>query len=171
MGRATVRSTVVEFLQNAGIDFVSTVYGSPDKTIPEGAWFANVPAGTGSGVVILVHLERQTEYLAAYPAMNGGKRVRPFNVLLLCYLRSVKPDVESVQDDNDTFIDQLVAALEEAPDLNNPSVVFTSALGMPQHGQFGFDIQVDADIPRTIKQQVTEIFTTTRFVVTEVVST
>jgi len=167
VSRVTVREAIVRWLSNGTIPFLSVVHGTPPKISNEGDWFIQVDPGTGTGAIICVHLESQTEIPLNYPVTDGGWRDRPYQVVLLVYLRSNKLDTNAIQNDNDMMIDALVERIEADPNFGDPSVVYQAGLGTPPY--YGPDVRVETDLPRPILQQTTQIFSTIRFCLSEMV--
>ena len=166
-GRVAMRAAIVNYLTAANLPFVGEVLGTAPKITSENTFFVSVPAGTGTGAVIFVHLERQRETLLSYPAVGGGWKERPFDVVLMCFLRSVERRTDAIQLANDQMLDALVHALEMDPNMGDTAVVYTQGLGRPP--RYGPDIEVESDLPRPVLQGATEIFTTVRFVASEMV--
>jgi len=167
VGRVEVRSAIVRWLSNGTIPFLSVVHGTPPKISNEGDWYAQVDPGTGTGAIICVHLESQTELPLSYPVVDGGWRDRPYQVKLLVFLRSNKSDTAAIQHDNDLMIDALVERIEADPNFGDPSVVYQAGLGTPPY--YGPDVTAEVDLPRPILQQMTQIFSVISFCLSEVV--
>lgn len=168
MSRATVRAAVADYLQGAGISLLGSVFQHPMKVTPEGEFVLNETPGTATGAVIYVHLEDQFERRlgAGAPLGSGaaGLKLRQYKVNLICVLRSDKPDAQDVGDDNDTFLDSLVAAIETSRTAGSPSTVFQWGEG----DTFGApDIDIHAGMARVLRLQMSQVYSTVEVMVLE----
>lgn len=168
MSRTAVRAAITNYLQNAGIKYLGTVFAHPPKWTNESDFTLNGYPGQGSGVVIYVHLRRQHEIRIALGGATGGMKLRPYKCTLICLMNSKKPHTEDVGADNDAFIDSLVTAIEANRNAGNPAAVFQWGEG---DTLYGVDIQVETHLPRTIRQQTSRVFSLADVTVLEMLST
>ena len=168
MGRTTVRGAIQAYLANAGIKFLGNVYAHPPKITSEAEFFETVQPGTASGALIYIHLEQQHEKRIALGGPTSGQKLRPYQVLLICLLRSKKADTEQVGADNDTFLDSLVSAIEANRNAGSPSTVFQWGEGDTTGA---VDIQVTATLPRPLRLQSSQVYSEVRVTAVEIVNT
>lgn len=168
MGRATVRAAIQSYLQNAGITYLGKVFAHPPKWTNEDDFMLNGYPGQGSGVVIYIHLRRQSEFRMALGGATGGMKMRPHKCVLICLMNSKKSNAEEVDADNDTFIDSLVSTIEANRTAGAPAVVFQWGEG---DTLYGVDIQVDSHMPRPIHMQSSRQFTLVEVTVLEQLNT
>ena len=156
MPRATVRAAISQYLSSSNISFLGTVFPHPPKVTAEGEFEIGKFPGKGTGAVIYVYLEDQSEQRVREIGLAPGGKMRTYKVRLICFLRSVKPKAEDVDADNDTFLDSLVLAIQQnrAPG--------TGAIFQWGEGDTvgAVDIEIKAGLPSTIRLQLTQVFTT-----------
>src|SRR5258708_32908109 len=112
MSRKAVRAAIQQYLTGANIKWVGTVFAHPPKWTNESDFTANGFAGQGTGVVIYIHLRRQSEFRMALGGATGGMKMRPYHWVLICLLNSKKAQAEDVDAGNDDLLDSLTAAIE-----------------------------------------------------------
>ena len=167
MGRATVRQAVADYLSSAGITNLGTVYQHPPKFTNEGAFTAGNDPGHTSGAVIYIHFPEQNERRIAVGGPTSGLKMREYTIGLICVFRSKNPDTQQVGTENDVFLDSLVDAILANRTAGAPGAVFQWGEG----GDFEtIDIHVDAGMPKTIRQQVSQVFSTVEVLALELVN-
>ena len=155
MSRATVRAAIADYLMGAGITNLSTVYQHPPKLTVESEFFAGTDPGHASGAVIYIHIPNQSESRVALGGPRSGNKIRPYTIGLICIFRSNKPKTEDAGADNDAFIDSLTEAIEADRNAGNPAAVWQWGEG---DTLYGTDIRVKAEMPRPIRQQISQVF-------------
>ena len=174
MGRATVRAAVQAYLQGlsvtgtAAIPFLTQVYAHPPKLTPSGEFSSALDPADQTGVVIYIHLEDQAEQRIALGGPTSGEKFRTYAVVLICYLHSKKPRTEDVGADNDAFLDALTAAIEANRNAGNPSAVWQWGEG---NDLYGSDLRVKAGMPRPLRQQSSQCFSTVDVTLIEALNT
>ncbi len=168
MSRKVVRAAIQQYLSNANVKWVGTVFAHPPKWTNESDFTLNGFPGQGTGVVIYIHLRRQSEFRMALGGATGGMKMRPYNCVLICLLNSKKPKSEDVDADNDDFLDSLVSTIEANRNAGNPQAVFQWGEG---DTLYGVDIKVDTHFPRPIRQQSMRQFSLVEVTVLEQLNT
>ncbi len=171
MGRATVRAAIVDYLQQGAtggnIPSLSTVFAHPAKFTTEGDFYDGQGPGIDDGAVIYVYLREQDERRIAIGGPHSGWKARPYTVVLICVLRHKGPDAQDADAANDAFIDGLVSWIE-ADRTASSTAVFQWGEG---DDVGGVDIHVEAGMPKPIRQQTTQVFTTVEVTALELVNT
>lgn len=165
MPRVQVRKAIAQYLRSANVEYLGKVYEHPPKYTSEGEFVLEDYAGQGTGAVIYLHLVEQSEERVALGGAQGGQKQRTYNCGLICVLRSKKPSTEDVGHENDEFLDSLVLAIQ-ADRTANSSVIFQWGEGDTLEGQ---DIVVRAEMPRPIRQQASQVFSTVEVKVMEMI--
>lgn len=168
MGRATVRAAIQVYLQNASITYLGKVFSHPPKWTNEDDFTANGYPGQGSGVVIYIHLRRQSEFRMALGGATGGMKMRAHKCTLICLMNSKKQNTEDVDADNDSFLDSLVATIEANRNAGSPQAIFQWGEG---DTLYGVDIQIDSHMPRPIRMQSSRQFSLVEVTVLEQLNT
>jgi hypothetical protein len=168
MSRKAVRAAIQAYLTGANVKFLGTVFSHPPKWTNETDFMANGYPGQGTGVVIYIHLRRQSEFRIALGGATGGTKIRPYNCVLICLLNSKKPNAEDVDADNDDFLDSLTAAIEANRNAGSPAAIFQWGEG---DTLYGVDIKVDTHFPRPIRQQSMRQFSLVEVTVLEQLNT
>lgn len=149
MGRATIRAAIGDYLSGAGITNLTTVLTHPPKVTTDGDIIA---PGAAYGGLIYVHLGGQSERRIAVGGPTDGMKMRLYRVSLVAVFRSVAPQAETADEQNDLFIDSLIAAIEAN---RAPGDVWQWGEG----DTFGApDIDLQTDMPATLRQQATQIW-------------
>lgn len=162
MPRATVRAGIVAYLQAANVTTLGSVFAHPPKRTAEGEF---VTAGGPSGAVIYVHLSRHQEQRIEAGGPNAGMKMRLYEVSLICVFRSKLADTQQVGAANDAFLDSLTAAIQSN---RVPQGVWQWGEG----DTFGApDIAVDADMPKPIRQQASQVWSIVTVTAVEMLDT
>lgn len=155
MGRADVRQAVADYLSSAGVTGLGTVYQHPPKFTNEGDFVTSNDPGHMAGAVVYVHLRQQSERRIAVGGPTSGVKMRTYSVGLICVFRSKTKDTQAVGAENDAFLDSLVEAILANRNAGAPDAVFQWGEG----DDFGApDIHVDAEMPRPLRQQASQVF-------------
>ena len=169
MSRATVRSAIASYLENAGIDGLNVVKPFPAKFTPEMEIFAGDDPGHSSGVILYIYMAGQRESREALGGAHSGQKAVQYEVVLDCYLRSTKPKAEDAGLDNEQFLDNLVTAIRADRNAGAPSVIFQWGEGEFPSG--GADIEIASFYPRLLSGNIaaTQIYSSIRLNVVEIV--
>lgn len=176
--RQFVRQAIADYLtkgiDQGSIEFLSTVYQHAPKLANENDFYSAQIPGTGSGAVIFIFIgptTRQRTSPGARAANNtyGGWKWIEYQIGLMCYLRSVKPEAEEAGQDNDAFLDSLIDWIQADRNLGTaPETVLTGAavpLGaIFQAGEGGLtpgqtDLTVHSLLPKVNKMATLTTFT------------
>ena len=168
MSRASIRAAVGDYLSNAGVTNLSKVYTQPPKFTDAGEFFSGQDPGHASGAVIYLHIPNQNENRQAIGGATSGQKQRVYTIGLVCIFRSKKPNTQDVGDDNDAFLDSLVDAIEANRNAGNPNVVWQWGEG---EELYGVDIKVQAEMPRPMRLQMSQVFSVVQVTVVEQLST
>lgn len=168
MSRATVRAAIQDYLSNAGINYLSQVYAHPPKVTPGGEFYASQDPGHSSGAVIYLHIANQFESREGIGGPTDGQKFRYYTCAMVCVFRSKKTDTQEVGADNDAFLDALVTAIEADRNAGNPAVIWQWGEGSFLYGD---DIKVRAEMPRPIRQQISQVFSVCEVTTIESLST
>ena len=162
MGRASIRAGIVSYLQQAKITTLGTVFAHPPKQTLEGEF---VTGTDPSGAVVYVHLQGQQERRIAVGGPTSGMKMRRYEVALICVFRSKLADTQQVGAANDVFLDSLCSAIEAN---RTPPGVWQwgegDTLGAP-------DIDVDAGMPKPIRQQASQVWSIVTVTAMELLTT
>ena len=170
MSRVTTRQAIVNWLTPQTVANLAKVEGWPAKVTNEGD-FDLGGAGAGFGAIVFVHLEHQKEKRIALGGPNLGMKWRSYTAVLICIFRGNDPKSEVVGQANDAFLDSLVARLQADRRLgteNLSSPIFQAGEGGDTGGD---DIEVEAALPRPMRAGVTQVFSTVRFQIAEILQT
>ena len=125
-------------------------------------------AGQGSGVVVYIHLRRQSEFRMALGGATSGMKMRSYKCTLICLMNSKKTNAEECDADNDTFLDSLTGAIQANRNAGNPAAVFQWGEG---DTLYGVDVMIDSHFPRPIRQQTMRQFSLVEVTVLEQMNT
>lgn len=170
MPRATVRAAIEAYF-TAGIGTIpslSTVFAHPPKITSEGDFYQGESPGIEDGAVIYLHLGPHDERRIAIAGANGGRKARVYPLVLICYLRHKGPDSQDAGAANDAFIDGVTAWIQANRTANSAGVIFQWGEG-DQTG--GVDLRVEAAMPKPIRQQASQVFTTIDVTCLEILDT
>lgn len=164
MPRATVRAAITAYLQSGiaagAIPSLSKVFGHPPALTPEGDFYANQGPGFASGAAIYLHLITHDERRIAIGGATSGRKSRPYHVGLICVLRSTKPDTQIVGADNDLFLDGVTGWIQanRTAGVQEGSTFFQWGEG--DEGPGSIDLVVKAGMPKKIRGQSSQVFST-----------
>jgi len=175
MSRQVVRDQVVEYLSNADISGLTTIYTFPPKITPEGAFYPGQTPNQFQGAIVFTFIERQSEQRVAYGGAHNGRKFVTYEFVFSCYYRSIQGQAEVAAMGNETFLDSFVTAIRAdrkagAPPNTQNNVWQWGEAGV---GGKGPDIQIESDLPVLLggAQEVTQTFSTIRVTVLEEVDT
>lgn len=150
MGRAAVRRVLTDYLTNANIPFIGTVYASRPYIITEddydlqmsNAVLADVASPGSSSGVLVVNMPNSAR---VREAMTGRAFVNDFvthNVAVELFFANTAGDALQAQADHDTVCDAIVIAIRADPLLANGKVVFSA-------GEFKSGVHIEQHEPFT----------------------
>lgn len=169
MSRTAVRAAIQQYLQNAGVTYLGTVFAHPPKWTNETDFVGTTGyPGQGSGVVVYIHLRRQSEFRMALGGATSGMKMRSYKCTLICLMNSKKTNAEECDADNDTFLDSLTGAIQANRNAGNPAAVFQWGEG---DTLYGVDVMIDSHFPRPIRQQTMRQFSLVEVTVLEQMNT
>lgn len=170
MPRATVRQAIANYFTSGigTIPSLSTVYQHPPKITPEGDFYQGESPGIEDGAVIYLHLGPHDERRIAIGGPTSGRKARMYPVVLICYLRHKGAKSQDAGAANDAFIDGVTAWIQKNRTANSAGVIFQWGEG-DQTG--GVDIRVEAAMPKGIRQQASQVFTTVDVTCLEILNT
>lgn len=169
MGRASVREAVASYLEAGEITFLNTIKKHPPKFTSEREFYDDDEPMQSSGAIIFIHIAAQKETRIALGGEHNGRKAREYEFVLDCYLRHLGSAVEAGEN-NDAFLDSLVAYIEANRTADSNGVIF-------QWGEGTFpgsaDIEVDADFPRVLNGagSVVQVYSSLRISVVEILET
>ena len=170
MSRQVVKQQVVNYLANAGIQGLSTIYAYPPKITPEGMFYVGQVPGTFEGAIVFTFIERQSEKREALGGPQSGEKFVTYNFVFSCYFRSTQGQAEVAGLNNDAFLDSFQEAIRASRTAGLPA---GDGGGVWQWGEGGInggvDIQIESDLPVLLggAQEVTQTFSTIRVTVLE----
>ena len=171
MPRAEVRQAIADYLLSArattpGLDILGDVLQHPPKWTGETEFFKNSWAGQGSGALIFIYLEEQSEErIQLIGAVSGGK-MRTYKVKLICLVRSMTGSAQEADTVNDTFLDALATAIQANRQPGGPQVVFQWGEG---DSVGGVDINITAGWPAPLNAQLLQVYSTVEVLALEVI--
>lgn len=181
MPRATIRQSVAAYLQKSistgEVPFLSNVYPHFPKFTPEPELFSANIDGVGTGAVIYLYIGPTSESRIAMGGTHSGRKWRPYDFVLMCYLKSTKLKSEDASLDNDTFLDGLTAWIQADRNLGTApgttGYVPTGAIFQAGEGGMrgGDDLRVHSMVPVPLNQGTTAIYTSVDLTVCEVLDT
>jgi hypothetical protein len=159
VGRASVRAAVQAYLDPnfSHITNLGQVFAHPPKVTPEGEFVQGSDPGHSTGAVIYIHLVQQSEQNVTIGPVGSAFKNRIFHVGLVCVLRYKGTDSQVAGAANDAFLDSLVDWIEADRTANSSGAIFQWGEG-DRSGQF--DIDIKAGMPKTIRQQTSQVFST-----------
>ena len=168
MSRATVRSAITSYLENANVEYLTSVKPFPPKLTLEGEFYSGADPNHTSGCIIFLWIESERENRIALGGAHNGRKVVEYSFIMDCYFRSVEPQSEDAAAQNEAFLDSLIAAIRADRNAGAPGVVFVWGEGPHPQGN-GPDIEVTSYYPRNLKagSQLTQTYSNIRVMVLE----
>ena len=158
---------IADYLQ-AGVDadqipYLNTVFQYPPKLTNEGYFFkGSDPLHTAGAVVYVVVLD-QNERRIALGGAHSGRKIRPYQVELLCFFRWSGRESQDAAANNNAFIDGMTGWIEADRTAGTSPQTSSGISGVVfQWGEGdingGTDVQVRRTMPRPIRSGVTQVF-------------
>lgn len=170
MSRASVRQAIADYLTASNVTGLGSAIPYPEKVTPEGDFIGTQPPGTAGGAVVYVHFDEQSERRIGLggplDSAAPGLKMRQYLVVLICVYHSMKPSAAQVGADNDAFLDSLVAAIQSNRNAGSPGTVFQWGEGDDLGGP---DVEVRSEMPRQLRNQMTQVFSTVHVTALELV--
>lgn len=167
MSRAEVRAAVGTYLQNGitteSVPYLSTVWPAPPKLANESDFYSAEVPGEGFGAQIFIYIgptdRTRIAVGAKSPITNqyGGRKFVVYQTALMCYTRSTNTEAQDAAAENDTFLDGLIAWIEQDRNLGTAPQGIGPGGGVPtgsifQAGEGGInegpDLQVHSLLPK-----------------------
>ena len=167
MSRTTVRNQFVNYLNSAGITYLSEVKNFPAKFTPEGEFYQGEDPGHQQGCIVFPYIEAQNEKrIELTGALGGGKEIA-YDVTFTCIFRSNKRKTEDAGVDAETFLDSFTNAIRASKNCGGNGPIFQWGEGTTNGGQ---DIEVVSYYPRQINgsASVTQVVSTVRVRIIEI---
>jgi len=170
VSRTTVREQFVNYLNGAGITYLSEVKNFPAKFTPEGEFYEGQDPGHQQGCIVYPYIENQSEKRIELTGPTGGGKEITYEVVFTCIFRSSKRKTEDAGVDAETFLDSFTNAIRASKNCGGNGPIF-------QWGESGTnggpDIEVASYYPRQINgaASVTQVVSTVRVAVIEITPT
>lgn len=167
MSRESVRGAIVEYLTNANITLLTDVLPFPPKLTVEGDFYNGNDPNHKSGCIIFLWIESERENRIAVGGATNGRKMVEYNFLMDCYFRSTDPLSENAAQENEEFLDSLIAAIRASRTAGtSDGTIFAWGEGASFGGP---DIEVVSYYPRSLNgaMSVTQTYSTVRVVVME----
>jgi hypothetical protein len=150
----------------SNIQWLTTLHDHPPKVTTEDQWFDEQNPGEGTGAVVYIYIANQREKRIATGGPTSGLKFRPYQVDLICFLRSMVSKSEVAEADNDEFLDGLVAYIEADRTFDSDGVIFQAGEG-DMNG--AWDIGTEANFPKLVKMGMTQTFSVIHLTVCEII--
>ena len=147
MSRTTVRAQFIDYLNNAGITYLSEVKNFPAKFTPEGDFYQNEDPGHQQGCIVYPYIETQSDKRIELTGATGGGKEITYEVVFTCIFRSNKRKTEDAGVDAETFLDSFTNAIRASKNCGGNGPIFQWGEGATNGGT---DIEVTAYYPRQI---------------------
>lgn len=184
MPRIEVIDALTSYLQagaaNGSVPSVGTVFPYPPKITKESALYEATQPGDADGAVIYLYLSGQSEVRISSAGQHGGRKGRAYKLSLICYFRWKGPESEAAGRSANEFLDGLTAYIEadrnagtQAVSLggNGTGIIFSWGEGTDPSSLLGPDILVNSMMPRTVRGQMTQVFSIVEVGVIEILDT
>ena len=124
MSRTTVRAQFVNYLNNAGITYLSEVKNFPAKFTPEGDFYQGEDPGHQQGCIVFPYIESQSEKRIELTGATGGGKEISYDVSFTCIFRSNKRKTEDAGVDAETFLDSFTNAIRASKNCGGNGPIF-----------------------------------------------
>ena len=133
MGRVAVRQAIQAVIENAGINYVGTVYAARPTAIQEEDYeqtmfgLAVPPSANGSSCVIVVNMpgkDQRTRQATVGRAGVNDTNVHP--IVLELFFASTGGDAAAAQLDYDSIVDALFVLIRNNPTMSAPATVWSA---------------------------------------------
>ena len=174
MSRTTVREQFINYLNGAGITYLSEVKNFPAKFTPEGEFYEGQDPGHQQGCIVYPYIENQSEKRIELTGATGGGKEITYEVVFTCIFRSNKRKTEDAGVDAETFLDSFTNAIRASKNCGGPAVYNQPTAPIFQWGEGstsgGTDIEVASYYPRQINgaASVTQVVSTVRVRIIEI---
>jgi hypothetical protein len=148
MSRATVRTAIQNYLQNANVTYLSQVKPFPAKFTPEMEFYEGEDPMHRNGVVMYLFFEKSSERRIAFGGATNGRKEVEHSVILDCIFRSANPQSEDAGAENELFLDSLVQSIRANRNAGSPSVIFQWGEGSLNGGA---DIDITSYYPQSLR--------------------
>ena len=167
MSRETVRTQFVNYLNGAGVTYLSGVKTFPAKFTPEGDFYDNEDPGHAQGCIVYPYIETQREKRIELTGPTGGGKEISYTVDFTCIFRSNKRTTEDSGADSEAFLDSFINAIRASKNCGGSGPIFQWGEGSTTGGD---DIEVVSYYPRQINgsASVTQVVSTVRVTVIEI---
>ena len=167
MSRETVRTQFVNYLNGAGVTYLSGVKTFPAKFTPEGDFYDNEDPGHAQGAIVYPYIETQREKRIELTGPTGGGKEISYTVVFTCIFRSNKRTTEDSGADSEAFLDSFINAIRASKNCGGSGPIFQWGEGSTTGGD---DIEVVSYYPRQINgsASVTQVVSTVRVTVIEI---
>lgn len=167
MSRETVRTQFVNYLNGAGVTYLSGVKTFPAKFTPEGDFYDNEDPGHAQGCIVYPYIETQREKRIELTGPTGGGKEISYTVVFTCIFRSNKRTTEDSGADSEAFLDSFINAIRASKNCGGSGPIFQWGEGSTTGGD---DIEVVSYYPRQINgsASVTQVVSTVRVTVIEI---
>ena len=167
MSRTTVRNQFVNYLNSAGITYLSEVKTFPAKFTPEGDFYDGQDPGHQQGCIVFPYIEGQREKRIELTGPTGGGKEIHYEVVFTCFFRSTKRQSEDAGIDSETFLDSFTNAIRKSKNCGGSGPIFQWGEGSTIGGD---DIEVVSYYPRQINGSaaITQVISTVRVMVVEI---
>ena len=167
MSRETVRTQFVDYLNGAGVTYLSGVKTFPAKFTPEGDFYDNEDPGHAQGCIVYPYIETQREKRIELTGPTGGGKEISYTVVFTCIFRSNKRTTEDSGADSEAFLDSFINAIRASKNCGGSGPIFQWGEGSTTGGD---DIEVVSYYPRQINgsASVTQVVSTVRVTVIEI---
>ena len=167
MSRETVRTQFVNYLNGAGVTYLSGVKTFPAKFTPEGDFYDNEDPGHAQGCIVYPYIETQREKRIELTGPTGGGKEISYTVVFTCIFRSNKRTTEDSGADSEAFLDSFINAIRASKNCGGSGPIFQWGEGSTTGGD---DIEVVSYSPRQINgsASVTQVVSTVRVTVIEI---
>lgn len=167
MSRTTVRAQFVNYLNNAGITYLSEVKNFPAKFTPEGDFYQGEDPGHQQGCIVFPYIESQSEKRIELTGATGGGKEISYDVSFTCIFRSNKRKTEDAGVDAETFLDSFTNAIRASKNCGGNGPIFQWGESGTNNGA---DIEVVSYYPRQLNGSaaVTQVVSTVKVRIIEI---
>ena len=156
----------MNYLNGAGVTYLSGVKTFPAKFTPEGDFYDNEDPGHAQGCIVYPYIETQREKRIELTGPTGGGKEISYTVVFTCIFRSNKRMTEDSGADSEAFLDSFINAIRASKNCGGSGPIFQWGEGSTTGGD---DIEVVSYYPRQINgsASVTQVVSTVRVTVIE----
>lgn len=152
--RVAVSQAIADYLNGAGVAYLSNVYPYPAKFTPEGELYESDDPGTQDGALIWMRLGTQKERREALQGAPAGGKFVYYALTMVIVFRSTKQLSQDAGYDNDVFLDSLLDAIRASKTAGtDDGTVWQWGEGTQLGGD---DLNLEVFFPRPINNAVTQ---------------